>query len=584
MGRLVRGTGTRRRRQYDSTATWQVDARRPHRPAAAPVADARARRPVGADRARPGIPAALVPVEGIGLTFAGRPRQAGPPRLHLADVEPHDVPAAAEGRAGPGRGRLPRSRTLMVGRARVGAVTILDDARDGHEPRHPPAGRPLRPRQRPLARRDRDPRRPVELGAVRPARRRRRAAGPRRSSRSSPTAGRDGLDEDAPQDRRPLRLLHGRPATIDAPGLRPVAAAARRGRRAARRAATSRRFLGEFERIGGHGLFGSYVDTDDRGLRPLPRLPRPGRPRAARRVLLPRGQVRRDPRRSTSPTSTACSGSPATPTPSRRPRRVLALETRLAAGPLGARGDPRRPEDLQPARRSPSCASSCPAFDWDAYVTDLGGTERDASHESCVRQPSYFAHLSTVLDEAPIEDWQAWLACHVLRSAAPYLPTTFVEANFDFYGRTLSGTPELRERWKRGVALVEGAHRRGRRPGSTSRGTSRRPPRQRMDELVANLVEAYRRSHLLARLDEPRTPSSRRSTSSTRSPRRSATPTKWRDYSALADRRRRPARQRARAASAFEIDRKLAKIGQPGRPRRVVHDAADRQRLLQPAA
>ena len=45
----------------------------------------------------------------------------------------------------------------------------------------------------------------------------------------------------------------------------------------------------------------------------------------------------------------------------------------------------------------------------------------------------------------------------MLRSAAPYLSSEFVEENFDFYGRTLTGAPELRDRWKRGVAFVEGA-------------------------------------------------------------------------------------------------------------------------------
>ena len=42
--------------------------------------------------------------------------------------------------------------------------------------------------------------------------------------------------------------------------------------------------------------------------------------------------------------------------------------------------------------------------------------------ESCVRQPSYLAHLSTVLEEVDIEQWRPWLLFHVLRSAAPYLP------------------------------------------------------------------------------------------------------------------------------------------------------------------
>ena len=75
----------------------------------------------------------------------------------------------------------------------------------------------------------------------------------------------------------------------------------------------------------------------------------------------------------------------------------------------------------------------------------------------CVRQPSFFEHLSTVLAE-PAHRGLAGLAAQPCAAlAAPYLTDDFVETNFDFYGRTLNGTPELRARWKRGVALVEGA-------------------------------------------------------------------------------------------------------------------------------
>ena len=67
--------------------------------------------------------------------------------------------------------------------------------------------------------------------------------------------------------------------------------------------------------------------------------------------------------------------------------------------------------------------------------------------------------------EVPIEDWKVWLVSRVLRSLAPYLTDDFVEANFDFYGRTLNGTPELRARWKRGVGAGRGRDRRGGRQG-----------------------------------------------------------------------------------------------------------------------
>ena len=87
--------------------------------------------------------------------------------------------------------------------------------------------------------------------------------------------------------------------------------------------------------------------------------------------------------------------------------------------------------------------------------------------------------------------WRSWLTARIVRSLAPYGPAELVEKNFDFYGRTLSGTPELRERWKRGVAFVE----------STANEAVGRlyverhfPPesKQRMDALVDNLLAAYR--------------------------------------------------------------------------------------------
>ncbi|MDV6248310.1 peptidase M13, partial [Rhodococcus opacus] len=52
-------------------------------------------------------------------------------------------------------------------------------------------------------------------------------------------------------------------------------------------------------------------------------------------------------------------------------------------------------------------------------------------------------------------DWKAWAVWRVLRARAPYLSEAFVDENFAFYGRTLTGTQEIRDRWKRGVSLVQ---------------------------------------------------------------------------------------------------------------------------------
>ena len=180
--------------------------------------------------------------------------------------------------------------------------------------------------------------------------------------------------------------------------------------------------------------------------------------------------------------------------------------------------------------------------------------------EVCVRQPSFLAHLSTVLESVPIEDWKAWLLAHVLRSAAPYLTDDFVETNFDFYGRTLNGTPELRERWKRGVGLVEGAL--GEAVGKEYVARHFPPEsKKQMDDLVANLIAAYRES--ISALDwmSEETKQKAYEKLDTFRP-KIGYPEKFRDYSALQIRKD-DLMSNVAAASAFETDRELRKIGQP---------------------
>ena len=178
----------------------------------------------------------------------------------------------------------------------------------------------------------------------------------------------------------------------------------------------------------------------------------------------------------------------------------------------------------------------------------------------CVRQPSYLEHLSKVLEETPIEEWRDWLTSHVLRAAAPYLTDAFVETNFDFYGRTLNGTPELRARWKRGVSLVEGALGEAVGKEYVSRHF---PPtsKAQMDDLVANLLAAYRES--ISQLDWMTEETKQRAYEKLDTFRpKIGYPEKFRDYSALridkAD-----LMGNVAAASRFETDRQLRKIGAP---------------------
>lgn len=67
-----------------------------------------------------------------------------------------------------------------------------------------------------------------------------------------------------------------------------------------------------------------------------------------------------------------------------------------------------------------------------------------------------FPGIAQVFADTPIETLKAWEATQIVDQASPYLSKAFVDARFDFRGKTLRGQPENRPRWNRGVALVDG--------------------------------------------------------------------------------------------------------------------------------
>ncbi len=180
--------------------------------------------------------------------------------------------------------------------------------------------------------------------------------------------------------------------------------------------------------------------------------------------------------------------------------------------------------------------------------------------EVVLRQPSFSAGLTSLLTDEHVPAWRDWLRWQVIHGAAPYLSEAFVAENFDFYGRTLSGTPDLRERWKRGVSLVEGAM--GEAVGRAYVGRHFPPEaKERVDGLVACLLEAYRQS--IEQLEWMGPETRRRALEKLEKFRpKIGYPVRWRDYSSL---RIDPADLMAsvRAAHAFEFDRQIGKIGKP---------------------
>jgi putative endopeptidase len=197
--------------------------------------------------------------------------------------------------------------------------------------------------------------------------------------------------------------------------------------------------------------------------------------------------------------------------------------------------------------------------DLDLWLTALDVPAGSLS-EVVVRQPSFLEGLGLVLTESDLEEWRDWLAWNVIHSAAPYLPAAFVTENFDFYGRTLTGTPEQRERWKRGVSFVEGSM--GEAVGKIY--VDRHFPtnaKAEMDVLVNNLIEAYRQS--ISSLEWMTHETRERALDKLEkfTP-KVGYPVKWKDYSSL-EISPNDLMGNVRNIAEFEFARELGKIGKP---------------------
>lgn len=244
-------------------------------------------------------------------------------------------------------------------------------------------------------------------------------------------------------------------------------------------------------------------------------------------------------------------------------QRVFDLERKLAAG----HWDVVRRRDAELGYNLTTFAeltAAHPQFDWTAWVDGLAegvtaeGPELFA--ELVVRQPDYLGVFARTWADESLEDWRIWLLWRVLRARASLLTAALVEENFDFYGRTLTGAQENRERWKRGVSLVQDLL--GEAVGKLYVAEHFPPEaKARMVELVENLREAYRRN--IARLDwmGPDTRQAALAKLEKFTP-KIGYPDRWRDYSAvLID----PTDLvgNYRRGYAAEHDRSLNKLGGP---------------------
>ena len=202
-------------------------------------------------------------------------------------------------------------------------------------------------------------------------------------------------------------------------------------------------------------------------------------------------------------------------------------------------------------------AAKAPGLPWAGYLTALGAP---AQRFFLVSQPSALTGEAAVFARAPLPVLQDLLRLRVLRSYAAYLPKRIDDANFAFYGTTLSGVPQQQERWRRAVGAVSGAMGEAIGQQYVARYF---PPESKaaMDDLVKNVIAA-----MGARLDKlewmaAETKVKARAKLAAFTP-KIGYPSKWRDYSALPVMRDDLVGNVA-AANEFEFNRQLKKLGQP---------------------
>ena len=202
-------------------------------------------------------------------------------------------------------------------------------------------------------------------------------------------------------------------------------------------------------------------------------------------------------------------------------------------------------------------ASRAPGLDWDAYF-DAAGLGKQP--EFVVWQPSAATGIAALVHDQPLATWKEYLAFRTVESVATFLPKAFVEEQFAFYGKVLSGTPMQSDRWKRAVEVTDAAL--GEAVGKLYVAKFFPPSEKaRAEAMVKNEIAAFAKR--IDRLDwmSPETKAKAKAKLAVLKV-GVGYPDRWRDYSGLevvaGD-----ALGNARRASLFEYHRNLAKLGQP---------------------
>jgi putative endopeptidase len=240
----------------------------------------------------------------------------------------------------------------------------------------------------------------------------------------------------------------------------------------------------------------------------------------------------------------------------RAARVVMKIETRLAEAS-------RSPVQLRDSEANynkktlEKLAQLTPHVDWHLYLTTVG---IDHLNDVVVGQPEFFEAVDKMVDTVPLDEWRTYLRWHTVDSMAPFLSNAFEQENFNFNSAVLRGIKKMQPRWKRAVTTID--RMMGEALGRLYVAKHFTPAaKERMDELVKNLLTAYRERIQGRDWMSSETKKQALVKLAAIMP-KIGYPEKWRDYSSLEIKPDSYAENVMRA-EAFDTHYRLSKLGKP---------------------
>jgi endothelin-converting enzyme/putative endopeptidase len=235
---------------------------------------------------------------------------------------------------------------------------------------------------------------------------------------------------------------------------------------------------------------------------------------------------------------------------------IMRIETALASGSM-TRLERRDPTAVYHRMTRAELEALSPSFPWDKYFVAMGLAEMKSLN---VAAPEFFKAIEIELKSEPLSAWRTYLRWHLLHSQARWLPDAFVQEDFGFYNRKLTGARELQPRWKRCVRFEDRALGEAVGQAYVARYFSG-DAKQRALEMVQSVEAAMDRDiRQLAWMSDT---TKQQALAKLRTVvNKIGYPEHWRDYSALVIVRG-DALGNGERSNSFEFHRQLSKIGKP---------------------